>query len=124
MAFSGRAHHHPAEIRESSINMVAEGTRVEGKIQFDQVARVNGTLVGEIHAREGSTLILSETAVVEGSIQAETLMVDGYVHGNISATKRVVVSRTGRVIGNISTPTLSLEFGSYFDGNCSMEKEA
>jgi cytoskeletal protein CcmA (bactofilin family) len=111
----------PIAIQETSVNMVAEGTRIEGKVTFDQVSRVHGVLVGEVRAREGSTLILSETAVVEGSVEADTLMVDGYVHGDIDARTRVVVSRTGRVVGNIKTPSLTLEFGAYFEGRCSME---
>jgi len=110
-----------AGIHESSVNMVAEGTRLEGKVIFDQIARVNGVLVGEVRAKDGSTLILAETAVVEGSIDADTLMVDGYVHGDIQAKSKVVISRTGRVVGNIKTGSLILEFGAYFEGRCTME---
>ena len=106
---------------ETSVNMVAEGTRIEGQITFDHVSRVYGVLIGEVRAKNGSTLVLSETAVVEGNIDADTLMIDGYVHGNISAKTRVVISRTGRVIGNIKSPSLSLEFGGYFEGRCTME---
>src|SRR4051812_10288689 len=105
-----------AEIREAAVNIVAEGTRIEGKISFSQVSRVHGTLVGEVMAEDGSLLILSETSVVEGGIHADTLMIDGYVNGDITAKTRVVVSRTGRVIGNIRTPNLKVEFGAYFEG--------
>ncbi len=111
-------------IQESAINIIAEGTRVEGKITFDRVSRVNGVLVGEVHARAGSQLILSETAVVEGDIFSDTLLIDGFVHGNIVSLGKVTVSRTGRVVGNIRAPRVELEFGSYFDGKCSMESVA
>jgi cytoskeletal protein CcmA (bactofilin family) len=47
-------------------------------------------------------------------------MIDGYVKGNISTKTRVVISKTGRVIGNIDTPSLILEFGAYFEGVCKM----
>lgn len=108
-------------LHETAINMVAEGTRIEGQVTFDHVSRVHGVLVGEVRAKDGSTLILSETAVVEGNIEADTLMVDGYVHGDIAAKAKVVISRTGRVVGNIKTPSLTLEFGAYFEGRCAME---
>jgi cytoskeletal protein CcmA (bactofilin family) len=106
---------------ETHVNMVAEGTRIEGQVVFDHVSRVNGVLIGEVRAKEGSTLILSETAVVEGNIDADILMIDGYVHGDVVAKTRVVVSRTGRVVGNIKTPSLTMEFGAYFEGRCAME---
>ena len=110
-------------LNETTINIIAEGTRIEGQVLFDHVTRVHGVLVGEVHAKEGSNLILSETAVIEGNIDADTLIIDGYVRGDIMAKARVVISRTGRVIGNIQTASLILEFGAHFEGRCSMEKE-
>lgn len=110
-------------ISESQINIISEGTRIEGEIQFDHVTRVHGVLSGQVKSSLGSTLILSETAVVEGTIDADTLMIDGYVQGKIEAKTKVVVSRTGRVIGTIKTPCLHLEFGAYFEGQCAMESQ-
>lgn len=111
-------------IYEGAINVVSEGTVLQGKLIFDQTSRVYGTLLGEVVAKPGSTLILSETSVVEGSIQADTLFIDGYVKGDIQATRRVSVSGTGRVIGNIRTPRLVVEFGAYFEGRTEMENVA
>jgi len=110
-------------LQETKVNIVAEGTRMEGKVVFDQLARVYGVLVGEVRAKDGSTLILSESAVVEGNIEADTVIVDGYVHGDVSAKSRVVISRTGRVVGNIKTASLTLEFGAFFEGRCLMPEE-
>ena len=106
----------PDEITESRINIIGEGCRLEGEVLFDQMTRVHGVVKGKIRARDGSVLILGETALVEGEIQADTLIVDGFVQGNIVARTLVVVSRTGRVVGNISSPSLKLEFGSFFEG--------
>ncbi len=106
-------------IQESSVNIVSEGTRIEGEVVFDQISRIYGVLVGKVKAKDGSTLILSETAVVEGTIEADTLIIDGYVQGEIKAKTKTVISRTGRVIGNILTGNLSMEFGAYFEGKCS-----
>jgi len=110
-------------LNESAINIIAEGTKIEGKMTFDHISRVYGILLGEVSAKVGSTLVLSEAAVVEGNIDADVLMIDGYVRGDVIAKTRVIISRTGRVIGNIKTPSLILEFGAHFEGRCSMEKE-
>lgn len=108
---------------ETSINIVAEGTRIEGRVVFDHISRVHGVLIGEVRSNEGSTLVLSETAVVEGNIEADTLIIDGYVHGNVTAKTRVVISRTGRVVGNIKTASLTVEFGAYLEGRCTMNEQ-
>ena len=107
--------------QETAVNMISENTRIEGQVIFDQISRVHGVLIGEVRAKDGSTLILSETAVVEGNIEADTLIIDGYIHGNVFAKSRVVISRTGRIVGNVKTRSLVLEFGAYFEGRCSME---
>lgn len=106
-------------IEETTVNFIAEGTRIEGKIVLGQLSRVYGTIVGEVVAAKGSTLILAESSVIEGNIHADHLIVDGYVRGDIVAMNRVIVSRTGRVLGNITAPSLGLEFGAYFEGKSS-----
>ena len=108
------------ELVETSLTLVSEGTRVEGHITFDSISRVHGVLIGKIFSKEGSTLILNETAVVEGEIQADILLIEGFVQGTISALTRVVISSTGRVIGDISTPSLIVEHGAFFEGKTTM----
>lgn len=111
------------QIQESDISIISQGTRLEGKIHFDRTTRVHGVLVGEVNSRgHGGRLILSETCIVEGNIDADTVLVDGFVRGDIKTLGKVTISRTGRVIGNITTPKLELEFGGYFEGKCSMEQ--
>lgn len=112
-----------SKIQETLINVIAEGTKLEGKLHFDHVSRVHGVLSGEISAEIGSTLILGETSLVEGNIYCDELWIDGFVKGNIVAHKKVVISGTGRVVGDIRTKSLKLEFGAYFEGRCSMEAE-
>lgn len=110
-------------MNEIAINMISEDTRLEGKILFADVCRVKGTLLGEVHAADGSTLILEESSVVEGEIYADTLIIDGYVKGNIISRKKVHISSSGRLIGCIKTPMLKLEPGAFFEGNCFMDQQ-
>lgn len=107
---------------ETTVNIISEGTRLEGNILFDDISRVHGTLVGDVKAKDGSTLVLGETSVVEGNIHADVLLIDGYVRGDVTAKTRIVVSRTGRILGNIKTPSLTVEFGAYFEGSCAMDR--
>jgi len=109
-------------ITEIETNILSEGTKIEGQVVFDHVTRVHGTLVGNVLALDGSTLIISESGVIEGNVNADTLIVDGYIEGDIVAKKKTLISGTGRVIGNIQTPSLLVEFGAFFEGKCTMEK--
>lgn len=110
-----------ALIQESTLNIIAEATRIEGKLVLADITRIHGIVNGEIHAENGSILILAGTSVVEGNVLGNSVIIDGYVRGDVEATTRVVISRTGRVIGNVKTPSLQLEFGAHFEGRCIMD---
>lgn len=111
---------HPA-VTETRINIISEGTKLNGTVRVEGVARIHGILEGKLEANPGSTVILGETGVIEGGIHADRLMIDGYVRGDIEAKTSVLVSPTGRVVGNIKTPSLTIEFGAYFEGRCLMD---
>ncbi len=113
----------PPQLQETNITIISEGTEMKGEVTFNQITRVHGVLIGKVKAQPGSTLILCETSVVEGDLDADFLIIDGYVRGTIEVKTKVVISRTGRVIGTIKTPSLEIEFGAYFEGQCRMGTE-
>lgn len=104
------------EINETEINLVAEGTELEGKLAFTGVTRIQGRIRGEVKGLPGSEIVLGEHGLIEGSIQGEQIWIDGTVLGEIRATERITLSRTGRVFGSLIAPKLSIEFGAYFEG--------
>ena len=110
------------EISETAVNVISERTVVRGDVSFGHVTRFHGTIRGNVEAVPGSLLVLGEPSVVEGNVRADTLIVDGFVRGDVQARTRVVVTGTGRVLGNISAPVVKIEFGAFFQGSCRMEE--
>ncbi|MGE4232396.1 MAG: polymer-forming cytoskeletal protein [Bacteriovoracia bacterium] len=98
------------------LNLVTEESYCEGTMEFDGFTRFNGTLKGELKGKTNSELIIGQNGVVEGIVNGDTIIVDGFVRGDIHAKKRVVISETGRVIGNIDSPNLAIKFGGFFEG--------
>jgi cytoskeletal protein CcmA (bactofilin family) len=47
--------------------------------------------------------------------------VDGEVRGDILGSEKVIISRTGRVQGNIKAPRMTLEDGAKFKGSIDMD---
>jgi cytoskeletal protein CcmA (bactofilin family) len=99
---------------------LGRNTSFEGKMGFEGMARLDGKFDGEIFS--GDILIIGETAVINAEINVETLVVDGEVSGNVSATGKIEIHSTGKLYGNITTPTLVIEQGGLFDGTCKMGK--
>ena len=94
-------------------------TLFEGKMTFEGVFRLDGKFEGEIF--ESGTLIVGETATIKGKIGIETIIINGYVDGDVHAKARVEIHSTGKVYGNLFTPILTINEGGIFEGHCKME---
>lgn len=100
---------------------LGEGTDFKGILSFEGTVRIDGKLEGEILTKD--TLIVGESAVVNAEINVNTIVISGVVRGNITATGKIEVHRPGKLFGNIKTPSVYLEEGVIFEGNCSMVQE-
>ena len=100
---------------------LGKNTSFEGKMGFEGMARLDGKFDGEIFS--GDILIIGETATVNAEINVSSLLIDGKVSGNVSATGKIEIHSTGKLYGNITTPILVIEEGGLFDGTSKMEKE-
>jgi cytoskeletal protein CcmA (bactofilin family) len=105
----------PSEIT----TLLGRGSEFEGKLTFEGTVRVDGKLSGEIFTDD--VLIIGEGAEVNAEINVGAIIVEGTVHGNIHAKRSVEIRTPGRVRGNIATPSLYIEKGVVFDGQCQME---
>jgi len=98
------------------------GSRFEGKLSFDEMVRLDGAFIGEIHSSD--TLVVGESANVEGDIRVGALILSGSFKGNIQATTMVDLRAPARVEGNIDTPVLKIEENVYFNGQVAMQGPA
>lgn len=104
-------------IQEHKLNIISEGTEIEGKLTVDEVTRFHGRLKGEIHALGGSVLILAATSVVEGKVFADKVIIDGFVKGEIKALTKITVTAQGRVTGKLEAPQVEVEIGAWIEGS-------
>lgn len=103
----------------SDVNtLVGRGSHFDGKMTFEGVVRIDGSFDGEIVSDD--TLIVGEGAEVRAELDVATLVIYGTVYGNIRATHCVELHAPGHLVGNIVSPSLVVERGAVFDGNCRM----
>lgn len=87
-----------------------EGCEFEGKLSFTGVVRLNGKFRGDIESED--TLIIGDTAQVEGTLKVGALIVGGRVTGEIHSRHRVEILASGAVEGLIVAPTLVTHEGA------------
>lgn len=99
--------------------ILGKGSSFDGKLTFEGTVRIDGVFSGEIHT-EG-TLIIGESAQVKAEIRAANVIVQGVVRGNVTAAAALELHAPARIYGNIATPSLTIQKGAFFQGNCQME---
>ena len=109
----------PPSPSEEISAFLGKETVFEGKMTFEGVFRLDGKFGGEIF--ESGTLIVGETAVVKGKIGVNTLVVNGFVEGEVQAKSRIEIHSTGKFYGSLSTPIITIAEGGIFEGTCKME---
>jgi cytoskeletal protein CcmA (bactofilin family) len=107
--------------RRDEINaFLGSNTEFEGRLAFTGTVRIDGRFKGEIFT-EG-TLIVGEKAHIESNVCVSHIIISGEVRGNIVAEKRIEIHAPGKVFGNIQAPTVVIDEGVIFEGNCRMSK--
>ena len=105
----------PTDLR----SFLGEGTDIVGEVKFTEIMRIDAGVSGTIISDSGSLLIM-ERGRVKATVNAGIVEISGTVEGTITAKTSVKIHPTGRVYGDIYTPTLSIEHGAVFDGKCHM----
>jgi len=100
---------------------LGKGSKITGKIVLDGPGRIEGQVEGEIASQE--TLTIGEGAVVNAKITGTAVIVHGEVTGDIIARTRLELRAPSRVRGNIQAPTLVIQEGASFEGQCAMGGE-
>jgi cytoskeletal protein CcmA (bactofilin family) len=103
---------------ETMIAFLGKGTEYEGRLTFSGTVRLDGHFKGEISAV--GTLIVGEGATVEADIHISHIIVSGEIHGNIIADNRIEIHPPGKAFGDIQAPTVVIDEGGIFEGNCRM----
>lgn len=98
--------------------LLGKGAQFDGKLTFDGTVRIDGDFTGEIYSED--ILVVGEGGYVKAELEIGSLVVEGTVEGNIHAKRSVEIHAPGRVKGNITTPSLFIDRGVVFEGNCQM----
>ena len=110
------------EPTNSDFGWIGRGIEVNGDISFADRLQVDGKTQGKLTSDSG-TLIVGESARIEAQIDVGVCVVYGLVHGNLIARSKLEIRKTGRVLGDVSTPVLLVEEGAVFNGAIRMSQE-
>jgi len=106
---------HPLENSEKTARL-GPTFLFQGELTGKEDLMVQGQFQGKISLPEND-LLITEQAKIEAEIQIRNITVRGEVIGNIHASGRIVIEKTGRMKGDLSASLISIEDGAQFKGS-------
>jgi cytoskeletal protein CcmA (bactofilin family) len=98
----------------ASKNVLGSDVEIKGNIKFTGELTLDGKLEGEVHT--DGVLNLGDSAVVNGNITAQSVVVRGKVNGNITAKEKIEIKSRAELFGDIRAAKLAVEEGVTFVG--------
>jgi cytoskeletal protein CcmA (bactofilin family) len=102
----------------AAINVIGEGTLVEGNLSSGGDLRIDGTVHGDVSTT--SKCVLGMSGKIVGNINAKSFDLSGTVNGNLVVSELLLLKSSGKIYGNIKTDKIVVENGGEFNGSCTM----
>lgn len=97
---------------------IDHGADFEGTLRLSESFCIDGEFRGSIES--DSTVIVGENAGIEAHVRGRDVIVAGAVVGNVTATRQLTLRGSGRITGDIETPSIEIERGAVLNGSTRM----
>lgn len=101
-----------SQARPATPSILSSDLKIEGDIVSDGEVHVSGAVKGDVVARK---LTIGEGGSVTGTVEADVAVVSGNLAGRLTATT-VALTRTARVVADITHVSMTVESGAVFEG--------
>ena len=101
-----------------AINIISEGTTIEGTIETEDDIRIAGIVDG--HVKTKGKFMLTGNGHIQGNIKAKSADISGLVDGELEIKEQLILRKSSVIKGDLTTKSLLVEQGAQFDGVCKM----
>jgi len=98
--------------------LIGQGTVINGDLIFSGGLHVDGKIVGNVVAEEGSDamLILSEFGHIEGEVKVPNMVLNGEIVGDVFGSIRVELAPKSRINGSVYYNLIEMAIGAEVNG--------
>jgi cytoskeletal protein CcmA (bactofilin family) len=110
------------EIKTPSLGSFERAARLgatvifQGEFSAKEDIVIQGQVKGKINLAE-CDLLVAEQGKVEAEVLVRNITVRGEVSGNITASGKITIEKTGRMKGDLAAGVISIEDGAQFRGS-------
>jgi cytoskeletal protein CcmA (bactofilin family) len=102
----------------NSFSVIDRHSNFDGTFRSSRDLRIDGEVKGTIECQ--GTLFVADGANVSAKVEAENITVAGNLNGDIRCLGRLQIMPSGRVRGKVTTITLVINEGAYYEGQLEM----
>ena len=105
-----------------STSLLSKKVNIVGDIQGNEDLHVEGRFKGSINI--SGNIFVGQTGVIEADIEADNVVIQGKIHGNVLARKQLEIQALGELIGDCSAQSIDIKEGAVFEGRSKMVRPA
>lgn len=110
-----------AVVAGQGVNLIGEGTVIDGDVKANGDIRVDGHLKGDLITP--SRLVIGPAGWLQGNVQCQHAEIIGQLTGDLQVNETLTLRASAKIEGNIRVNRLIIESGASFSGSCSMPGE-
>ena len=111
-----------ADQAQNHTTVIGSDTRIKGEMSFDRTARIHGSFEGAIQGK--GELQVADGATCNAAVQAQTVLVDGNVQGDVVARERIQLNAKANLQGDLTAGTLVVAEGAALQGQVRIGPDA
>lgn len=110
----------PRQSERDTVN-IGKSVVIKGELSGSEDLTIEGQVEGKIELRQ-NILTIGPNGKIKATVFAKAIIVQGEVHGNITATDKVDIRDNGSVDGDLSSPRVAIAEGAHFRGSIDMQR--
>lgn len=101
----------------TGVSLISRALKITGQLESTEDIRIDGEVDGDVR---GVSVTVGNGAKVKGTVYGDAVELAGTVDGKIEA-KKVVLTGTARMTGDVVHQDIKIESGAYIDGHLKPE---
>lgn len=110
----------PYDTLKERTSILGPTIHFKGELSADEDLVINGTIEGSITRMQ--RLTIGREGTVHANVDAQLVVVEGTMQGDVHAAKSVAVAQTAHMVGNITAPSVTILEGAKFNGSVDMSE--
>lgn len=98
-------------------SVISKALKITGQLESTEDIQIDGQIEGDVR---GVGVKIGQNAKVKGTVYADEVELAGTIEGKIEA-KKVILTGTARMTGDVSHQDIKVESGAYINGNLKPE---